>query len=520
MLRCGTFRDMFLRCSAGVMVPIAMKDRLTRGAFWLAATRLLVNGIGVASMILLARLLLPEDFGLVAIATTIAIVAGSITELSLSSALVQHDNPEDRHFDSAWTLNVLRAALLAVLMAALARPVARFYGDVRLTDIMFVLAATSFLGGFGNPKLVIFTRNLVFWQEFAIGVSTKVLGFIVAIAIAVTYKSYWALIAGGAAAQLLTLVLSYVLMPYRPRLHLDGGRELLGFSVWLTLGQIVRTSNYRADTLLAGYFLGSHAVGYYSFGDNLAALPTREATAPIAQTLFPAFAQLKTNPVRLRQAYQRAQALLSAIALPIGCGFAMIAQPFVLLTVGEKWAPAVIVIQVLASILALQTLGAGVQSLAMSLGKTQALLKRDIWNLLVRLPLMLVGLAMGGLVGLVYARFVSGLFNLFLNMGLVRRLLDLSLRDQLRVNVRSLLGAAVMMLGLGLIQALTGAPPAGFMGVVALGGLIVAGAALYSGAVGLMWLLAGRPEGPESEMIVQSKRLWASLRRSSASVVA
>ena len=465
-------------------------------------------------------MLLPADFGLVAIATTIAAVVGSVTELSLSAALVQHDNPEDRHFDSAWTLNVLRATFLAGLMAALAHPVARFYGDARLTDIMFVLAATTFLGGFANPKLVVFTRNLVFWQEFAIGVSTKLVGFVVAIAIAVIYKSYWALIAGGVAAQLLNLALSYALLPYRPRLHLDRGRELLGFSVWLTLGQIVRTTNYRADTLLAGYFIGSNAVGYYSFGDNLATLPTREATAPIAQTLFPAFSQLKANPVRLRQAYQRAQALLSAIALPLGCGFAMIAHPFVLLTVGEKWLPAVVVIQVLGSNLALQTIGASVQPLAMATGATQALFKLDVWNLVFRMPLLITGLVLGGLAGLVYARFVSGLFSLLLNMGLARRLLGLSYREQLRANQRSLLAVGVMMLGLGVIQSLSGAARQGVWGALDLGGLIVAGAMLYAGTGALLWFLGGRPQGPELEIISQARRLWTSFRRSTASVAA
>lgn len=479
---------------------VSMKDRLTRGAFWLAATRLLVNLIGFASTILLARLLMPEDFGLVAIATTIAAVMGSITELSLSSALVQHDNPEDQHFDTAWTLNVLRAALLAGAMAAAAHPVAGFYGDPRLTDIMFVLAATTLLGGFGNPKLVVFTRNLVFWQEFAMAISTKLLGFVVAVAIAVIYKSYWALVIGGVAAQLLAILLSYVLLPYRPRMQLAGGRQLFAFSVWLTLGRTVNIVNWRSDQLFIGYFLGSGPLGQYSFGDNLASLPTREATAPIAQTLFPAFARLTADPVRLRQAYLRAQTLLCAIALPIGCGFAMIAEPLVLLTVGAKWLPAVIVIQILAGVFAFQSLSSSLQPLAMGMGETRALFRRDLANLVIRMPLVIIGLATAGLIGVLVARVISGLAGMVINMVLVKRLIGVSVAGQLAANGRSLAAVGLMV---AVIAALlqSGLGNGGWPAAPALGILIVAGTLAYIAALAMLWMLAGRPAGPESAIV-------------------
>lgn len=496
-----------------------MKDRLTRGAAWLAATRLLVNMVGLASTILLARLLMPADFGLVAIATTIAAVVGSITELSLSSALVQHDNPEDRHFDSAWTLNVARATLLAALMAAIAHPVARSYADPRLVEIMFVLAATTFVGGFGNPKLVVFTRNLVFWQEFAMGVSQKLLGFVVAITVAIIYQSYWALIVGGAAAQLLGVVLSYVLLPYRPRLKLAGGRSLLSFSVWLTLGRTVNTVNWRSDQLFIGYFLGNGPLGFYTFGDNLAVLPTREATGPIAQTLFPAFSRMTDDPERLHEAYRRAQTMICAIALPIGCGFAMIAEPLVMVTVGAKWQPAVIVIQILASVFAIQTVASTLQPLAMAMGETRALFRRDLANLIFRFPLVIIGLATGGLLGVLLARIASGLFGTLLNLALVRRLLGVSITAQLAANSRSFAAVGVMTLALGAVLrsdgAAIGSPTSTTSGLLALAALVIASLFVYVAALTVFWALAGRPAGPETSIADIARRAGSALVRRS-----
>ncbi len=474
-----------------------MKDRLTRGAAWLAATRLLVTLLGLASTMILARLLLPQDFGLVAIATTVAVLAASIGELSLSSALVQHADPQRHHFDSAWTLNIIRAAVLAAVLAAAAWPLAALYGDNRLVAILLVIAATTFLGGFGNPRLVVFTRDLVFWQEFAMGVSQKLLGFVVAMGVALVYKSYWALVAGGVAAQLLGVGLSYALLPYRPGLRLRGGRELFAFSLWLTLGRIVNTINWRSDQLLIGYFLGSNTLGHYSFGDNIAALPTREATAPVAQTLFPAFSRLAHDRARLRAAYVRGQTLMSALALPIGCGLALIAEPLIIVSVGEKWLPAVVVIQILASVFALQTLSSSLQSLAMALGETRSLFRRDFANLGIRLPLIIIGLVAGGLVGVLLARVVSGLAGMVINMALVRRLTGLSIGAQVAANGRSLAAVGIMVAVLAILQH-TGL---GAADVPTLALLVGAGAASYAGALVLLWRLGGRPPGPETEIM-------------------
>lgn len=478
-----------------------MKDRLTRGAAWIAGTRLIVNLVGFASTILLARLLLPADFGLVAIAMTIAAVLGSITELSMTSALVHHENPENKHFDSAWTLNIARGLLLAGLMALMAHPVARLYADPRLFEIILVLAASTLIGGFNNPKLVVFTRNLVFWQEFVMGVSQKLVAFVVAIAIALIYQSYWALIIGSAASQLVSLVLSYALLPYRPRLRLDGSRSLLAFSVWLALGRIVNTVAWKSDQLLIGYLFGTKALGFYNFGDNLAGLPTREATGPVAQTLFPAFSRLTGEPERLRAAYLRSQTLICAIALPIGCGLALVARPLVLAAVGEKWEQSIFIIQSLATVFAIQIISSTLMPLALAMGETRALFRRDAANMMFRFPLVTVGLVTGGLVGAVIARFFSEVFMTIFNLALVRRLIGISITEQIAANGRSGAAVGAMALALGAIQywAEQGGVPVTSIVEIAL--LIVTGAVVYSLALAILWIAAGRPAGAEASMI-------------------
>ncbi len=477
-----------------------MKGKLARGVAWVSSARLLVNLIGLASTLLLARFLMPEDFGLVAIAMTFVAIVGSITELSLSSALVQHESPSEAHYDTAFTLGAARSVLLGLSVAALAWPVAKLYADPRLFPVLLVIAASMSITGFNNPRMAVFARRLEFWQSFAFDVSGKLIGFIVAVSIAYFYQSYWALVIGTAAVQVQGLALSYLFLPHRPRFCLSAWRELFGYSVWLSLGQLVNTLNYRSDSLSIGYFLGPQPLGYYTFGSNLASMPTREATVPIARTLFPAFSRLNGDMPRLRSAYQRAQALMCAAALPLGFGFAMLAEPLVLAAVGAKWLPAVFIIQLLSGMYALQTIAKGVEPLAMGMGETRLLFRCNLLALLIRVPLMVAGLVAGGLVGVVYAQVVSGLIGTLINLAMIKRLLSLSIARQLQVNLRSLMAVAVMC---GVLAAMQREVPrwleAGHWGGIAM--TILAGGAVYVATFFGLWLAAGKPSGPETEVL-------------------
>ena len=478
-----------------------MKRQIAAGAAWIAATRLGINLLGMVSTLVLARLLMPQDFGLVALATTVSAIVSSLTELSLATALVQHRDPQDHHYDTAWTLNALRGLLIGTVVALCAWPMTVIYGDQRLFSLVLALALVSMLNGQANPRLIKFTRELVFRQEFLLGVAPKLLGLIASAVVAVVWRSYWALIVGAAVSQLLSLALSYALVPYRPRPSLAAVRELMAFSGWLSLTGIVNTANYRMDTLFLGYFLNPTAVGHYNLGDNLAGLPTREATAPIAHTLFPAFARLAATPEQLPQAYQRAQTTLCAVAFPVGIGFAAVAKPVVLLALGAKWLPSVPVIQILSTVMGLQALGWSVYEIGLALGRSKALFQRDLAIFLVRLPLLLAGLWLWGLLGVLCARIVSGTLALCVNMTLVQRMIGVPPRRQVLANWRALVSVAAMVAVVLQVQALgagTGGPLIAGAGIALQIGL---GAITYVGIHLALWQLAGRPAGVETEML-------------------
>jgi len=316
----------------------------------------------------------------------------------------------------------------------------------------------------------------------------------------VIYHSYWALVVGTLVTQATGLVGSYLVLPFRPRISFKHVREFFSFSAWLTAGQIVQTLNLRFDHLLVGKVLGATTLGYYTVGSNLARMPTREATAPLTQTIYPSFASIRNDPVRLAAAYQRVQGLVTAIAMPAGFGVAVIADPLVRLALGEKWAPAIFIIQALASVYAVQTLGSLVQPLGMTLGETKILFIRDAQMLLIRIPIVIVGLLLYGMPGVIFGRVFTGLLGAFVNMILVKRFIGLTVAQQLSANARALVSIAVMTAGVLFASAHIPDATDKLALVRELVVLVALGAVLYCGSNLMLWLLMKRPAGPEVEV--------------------
>lgn len=490
-----------------------MKDKLFIGVFWLGAAKVIVNFLALISTIVLARLLTPEDFGLVAIVLAVLAIIESVTDLSLASALIHIKSPSEEHFHTAWSLNVTRAVFLCILFCLSANLIAHYYHDLRLVNIMYIISTSILVSGFTNPKLVVLTKSLVFWQEFAVTVSQKLAAVIVSIAFAFKFKSYWALVAGIVTSQFVGVMVSYLIIQYKPRLTYLHVKDIWSFSIWLTLGKIVNTLNWKFDQLLIGSHLGNKALGFYSVGDNLAAMPTREAIQPLESTLFPGFSNIADDKPRLRNAYVKAQTLITAVALPLGVGFALVAYPLILLLMGEKWLPAVQVIQVISCVYVLQTIGSQVHPLAMAVGRTKTLFYRDLFNFMIRLPIIIAGLFYFGLIGVIYGRVISGIISLFINMNLINQMLTLSVLAQIKANIRSLLsvaGMAAVIIFLRLNMTFNVTNTIELIAKVIT--LVMVGFVSYISVSLLLWLIMKKPEGPEADLLNISNKIWLKVK--------
>ena len=481
--------------------PLTILAKLSRGSFWITGSRIASNGLSAVSVFILARYLDPSAFGLVLIGTSVAAVLTAATELSTSNALIALSCPSKNHYDSAWTLGVIRGLFLASGVAVFAPYVAEMYGDPRLVEVLTSMGLLPLVSSLRSPYLARLERDLVFHQIFYMDLVFSVTTFITSILIAVMTGSYWSLIAGTILGTGAATLASFVLAPYRPHFSLRSWKELIGFSAWVSVAQLVSTLNYRFDQLIVGWYLGKVELGLYAVGGRIAQLPGREATRPLVSTLFAAYSTVREDRVRLEGMYRRSQNFIAAVAFPVSAFTAIIADSLVRCLMGDQWSEVVMVIQVLAVVVMLETFGSLVEPLALSSGQQRALVLREAQKITLRIPLLIAGTLAGGFQGLIYARALAGVLCVFIDMSIVRRILDLGLPKQFFDSWRVIVSTAVMAIGLSLMKLIVFSPSGllDFFGWLAM--LIVSGGMMYIASILFLWERCGRPDGAEHDFV-------------------
>lgn len=484
-----------------------VRSGVVRGVFSLGGARIASNILGAASILVLARLLSPADFGIVAIATAVLTVVQSCTELSLNNALIQKERVDRSHIDTVWTMALIRAVLMVLLFIVAAWPLSRLYSDADMVPVFVVSGITGALIGLQNPWIWLVTKEMRFAPLALVQFSQKAVGIALAIFLAINFESFWAIIAGNALGALFAGALSYILIPYLPRFSLAKAGEIWAFSGWMFFNQMFETLNWRIDQLLIGLMVPKAELGIYAVADNLAVIPTRESIQPIRHALFPGLANLSQDLLRMSRSHLLAQSSIAMLIAPLGFGLALVAEPAVDVALGSQWKAAVPFVQIGAVYYALGTFSMGLQPVAMALGRTKTLFFRQVIAVIIKVPLIAGGLFAGGLIGAAYGRLVSEFVTVIIEFLFLRHLLQIPLTQQLRKHSLTICGLFSMTIGLTLIDnsiSGRGIPPA-----AELAALVVIGGVLYAGTIGAAWLAAGRPPGPLAELADVITRMMA-----------
>lgn len=487
--------------------------RIASGAGWMVLLTGLQRVLGVVSTIILARLLLPEDFGLIAMAMAFVAIMELIWAFSFDAALIQNQAADRRHYDTAWTLNMAFGAVVAIALAAAAYPAALFYDEPRLTELVMWLAVGSLFRGLENIGVVSFRKELRFGAEFWYQISSKLSGFLVTIPLAFVLRSYWALAIGMVASRVVTVLISYLAHPYRPRFCLAARSALLGFSKWLFLNNVLFAVQMRSQDFVIGKLGGATGLGLYNISYEIATLPSTTIVYPINRAVFPGLARLVDDPLQLARTYLQTVAVIALLVVPAGMGIAATAPLLVPTVLGSKWIETVPVVEVLAFFGVLAALSSVFGPTFLALGRPRVLSALSVGNVLLFIPALIVGTRSAGVLGAAFASLSVVATMAVVSHWLAARALGIGIGRLLAhlwrpaaastamfVLVRSLLAGAESTLPV---------LPGGVLLVAAVGlGVAVYGTALFG-----LWVLSGRAEGAESVLQTESNRLLAELAR-------
>ena len=312
-------------------------EQVVTGGLWLGAWRWTARLIGFFTTIFLARLLVPEDFGILA---TGAIVVGFFSifiGLGTDSYLIRHENPDRDDYDTAWTLRILVISIASVAVFLASQPGADYFGDQRLVEVLRVLAIAGWLGGFSNIGFTMYRRDLKFRIIALIGISKRITASVVTVALAFWFKNYWAMVIGDIVFILLGLLLSYTHHSYRPRFTLIRLHEQWEFSKWIVVQNIASFLQSQGDSFLVVKFFGIELMGLYAMAGRVAAMPTRQIMAPMLTPIFSGLSKKQADSEVFSSSILKVTGATAALVLPAATLFVCLSEELITTILGERW---------------------------------------------------------------------------------------------------------------------------------------------------------------------------------------
>jgi len=328
----------------------SLREKIVKGGFWVFSLRIVTHVFGLARTIVLARLLSPGDFGLFGIALLSLAVLDTFLQTGFRQALIQKKEKTKPYLNTAWTVGIIRALVITIILFFVAPLAASFFKAPAAELILKVIGAAVVIQSLTNIAVIYFEKELQFHKYFTYQFLGTVADVVVAIATAFLLRSVWALVFGCLAGNLVRCIVSYLIDPYRPKFQLEKtqAKELFGFGKWVLGGSILIFLITQGDDILIGKMLGIVVLGFYRMAYRISNMPTTEITHVISQVAFPAYSKLQDNIPKLREAYLKVLQITAFLSFPVGGLIFVLAPDFTKIFLGEKWTPIIPAMQVLA----------------------------------------------------------------------------------------------------------------------------------------------------------------------------
>jgi O-antigen/teichoic acid export membrane protein len=342
--------ERFERLSGSMDAETGLKSQSVRGGAYTMIGEGIDFVLRLGSIAVLARLLLPEHFGLIGMVTAITVVAERFKDLGLSIVTVQRERITHDEVTALFWVNAALGAVASLIIAALAVPISAFYGDERLVHITLAIAVTFVWGGLSIQHLALLRRTMRFGRIAAINIGASAASIVIAIVLALYGFGYWALVAREVSRSVLIAIATWVCCPWvpgAPRLE-AGALSMVKFGGHLTAVQLASLLSTNLGQVLIGRFFDARPLGLYRQGVQLVLAPITQLKYPIYMVGESALSRLQMDPERYRRYFRKFVTVLSAATMPLSAFVLVQAENIVLLVLGPTWIEAAPYFRILA----------------------------------------------------------------------------------------------------------------------------------------------------------------------------
>lgn len=428
------------------MSSIASKS--IHGILWSAIEKFSLQGVQFLIGIVLARLLSPSDFGMIGMLSIFMGVSQTFIDCGFSSALIRQKDVSAKDYGTTFLINFFISLLAFLILFFTAPFIAKFYSIPELELVIRVFSATLIINALFTVHNVKLIRNIDFKTQSKASICSALISGAVGITLAYKGFGVWSLVIQAICNSTLNLILLTFLLKWfpSPTFSRKSFHNLFGFGSKILIASIISSIYSNLYNIVIGKKFSATILGYYSRADQLGQFPSQNIAGILSRVTYPILSQLQDDSSRLHDVYIKYLQLSCFIVFPLMMGLAALAKPLIILLLGEKWIPSVILLQILCLGLMFDPICNINLNLLYVKGRSDLVLKLEIIKKSIAITILIASLPFG-LTGLCIGRALYGIVATLLNMTYTKRFIDLSIWRQARLILPSLALSLLMAAG-------------------------------------------------------------------------
>ena len=407
-----------------------IREHALKGMMWSGLSEGLSQLFRFVITLILARLLVPQDFGIIGMASIFIGILLTFNQLGLAAGIIQRKSLTSEHINASFWAGIAIGVFFCVFTLVVSSLVADFFQEERLGPVLSFLSLIFIIGALASIPRALLIRDLKFKQVSFSEIIAELIASVIAIVMALSGFGLWSLVWKNILGNLFITVIYWVIHPWRPALHFNykSFKEIFGFSSNVMGSDIIGYAQSNVDYLIIGKMLGALQLGYYSLAFNMISFPVRRVSSVIGGVIFPVFSRIQDNNDKLRRGYLETIKYTSIITFPAIAGLFILAPEFVSVILGQKWSPAILPLQILCLLGVVRSITYYSGSVLLSKGKPDLAFR---WNTLTLVMLVIsISWAMQyGIVGVAATvAIVSTTMCLIIQL-MANGLIDLKIKD-------------------------------------------------------------------------------------------
>ena len=409
---------------------MTLEQKTIGGVKWSGISQFIRIGTQAITSVILARLLLPEDFGLLGMALVFTGLVAIFNDMGIGSAIVQKQDLNQKNLSSIFWFNLLIGAL-AMLIIILAAPlIARFYGQNSLTSIISIMSVSFLFTSLSMVQNSRLLKELKFKKLTLLELTSTISASLLGISMAFLGYGVWSLVWQNVSMTFIYTALVWITEHWKPILHFNWKdiKTIIDFSANLSGFSFLNYFSRNADYLLIGKFLGATALGYYTLAYTMMLFPLSNISSVLSKVMFPALSQIQHDNSKFKLFYLKSTKYIAFVSFPMMLGLFAIADEFVLIVFGAKWVPVIFLIKVLSIVGLMQSIETTVGSIYLAKGRTDWLFRWGIFSSIITVSAIIIGLQWG-INGVAVCYMIAALLIAYPNFAIPFRLIDLSFTD-------------------------------------------------------------------------------------------